>query len=199
MNTYAPPDWFKSFMRAVVGAYPTWPCTTSTVQVYWMTLKDIPPERLMHALSLHVGTSKFPPSAAELRTAADGPSTALTYAEAWDEMRRNRKLYSPTERNQNYRITWSSETVRRAAEAVGWTNLNWLESDMPTIRAQFRMAYESLDRKREEIDRHETADQIVASVRGSIGLRGIGALYGKGYVDDAVPEDDREPLGEDGL
>lgn len=190
MSTYAPPDWFRSFMRALVGAYPTWPCTQETVQVYWMTLKDIPQDRLVHALSLCTGTAKYPPAASEIREAARGPRLEFTFAEAWDEMRRNRKLYSPyaSQEQNEARCRWSTDAVKRAAESVGWTNMNWLESELPTIRAQFRMSYESLQRKGAEIERHHEADRIVESVRGSIGLRGLGELYGRTYVDDAEPE-----------
>lgn len=195
------PEWFMKLMGGVSVSYPAWKCTRETIAVYWAHLYDLDKDEMSRAISLHLATEKFAPAIAEIRRAAQGPDMSSTYVEAWDEMRRNRKLYSPyaSQEQNEARCRWSSEKSRRAAEAVGWTNLNWLESELPTIRAQHRMAYESLQRKVAEIEKHQSIDHLIGQMKGSLRLRGNEALYGKNYVDEAVPEDDREPVGEDDL
>ena len=186
-----PPDWFLEFMSQVAERYPAWPAKAGTARAYWLSLHDIAPADLMRALVEHAAHSQFAPSIAELRTLARPISElGLTAPEAWDEMLRNRRKYSPYERNHNHLITWSSEAVRRAADAVGWTDPNWESEQLPTIRAQFERYYVAVRGKQERIDNRNEAEQIVIGMRGLIGKRGTAELYGRDYR-DPPPEETR--------
>jgi hypothetical protein len=191
-----PPDWFLEFMAKIVELYPQWPIKDGTPGAYWLSMHDIAPEDLMRALVEHAAHSQFAPSIAELRTLARPiGELGLTAPEAWDEMRRNRRKYSPCERNQNHLITWSSEAVRRAADAVGWTDLNWPEAQIPTIRAQFERYFAAMRGKQDRIDNRNEAEQIVIGMRGLIGKRGTAELYGRDYR-DPPPEETRRAFEE---
>jgi hypothetical protein len=113
----------------------------------------------------------------------------LTASEAWEEMRRNRKRYSPyASHEQNARIRWSSEAVRRAAEAVIWTDMNWTSEQLPTIRAQFERYYNALRDKHEAIDAHHEIDALVDQVTRSLPMgQPLAALYGAEYR-DPIPD-----------
>lgn len=207
MTLPMPPKWFIAFMADICGRYPTWPCSESTVLGYWQTLQDIPAGGLAEALARHHATSRFAPAACDLREAVQaslgGSLDVLTAAEAWEEMRRNRKIGTTLkyeERPDAYarladRIRWSSEAVRRAAEAVDWTNGDWMTEQIPTIRAQFERYYNAIKDKQERIDKHAMLDNLVGNLAAKMGGRSMGKLYGADYRDplpDAEPKVERD-------
>lgn len=186
----APPDWFLGFMSEVCGLYPSWSCTETTIAAYWRHLHMISADALARALSEHVASSKFAPSVAELRAGSLAPcQLGKTAAEAWDEMRRNRKLYSPyaDHETNEARVKWSSVAVRRAAEAVCWTDLTWASEQLPTIRAQFERYYNALKGKRDLIERKIEAAETTQRIGGMLGLNDLVQLYGADYR-DPLPE-----------
>ncbi len=173
-----PPDWFLEFMAQIALRYPSWAVKPGTAGAYWMSLHDLAAPDLLRALVEHANHSAYAPSTAELRALCRPMSEiGLTAAEAWDEMRQNRKKYSPYERNQNHLIRWSSEAVRRAAQSVEWTDLSWTPEQIPTIRAQFERYYNALVGKQTKIDNRNDAEQIVQGIRGAIG-QSRSELYG---------------------
>lgn len=184
-----PPAWFLGFFAEVCGLYPGWKPTEQTIAAYWRHLHDLTADDLARALVEHSSSSKYAPSVAELRMCAKpATSIALTAAEAWDQMRRNRKLYSPyASQDQNARIQWSSEAVLRASEAVGWTDLTWTQEQLPTIRAQFERYYNAIKDKTSAIDAKSDAAQLVRTISGMVGLNGLKQLYGSDYR-DPTPE-----------
>lgn len=197
MTHATPPPWFLHFMVQIKARYPAWPALDGTADAYWMSLHDLSADQLLRALVEHSAHSTFAPSISELRALCRPINDlGLTAAEAWDEMRRNRKKYSPYDRNQNHLITWSSEAVRRAAEAVQWTDLSWTTEQIPTIRAQFERYYNGLVGKQTKIDNRNDAEQLVQGIRGMIGLSGPKELYGAppSHFVDLVPD---EEVGDD--
>lgn len=159
---------FEIGLRILMDSRPRFELTPNQAVTWKLLLSDVPPESLVVAAVLLAREDKWEPSPAEwrkraLEVAGRGATSRLTAAEAWDEMRRNRKRYSPTERNQNHKITWSSIAVLRAAEAVGWTDLTWELEDLPTIRAQFERYYNSLSEKAATIER---TSEVLAELPG---------------------------------
>ena len=166
---------FDDALAVLLDGAPKFDLTESQIAVWRIALADVPPEALYVAAFRLIRESKYAPSIEAWRTLAlayigGGVANKITSGEAWDEMRKNRKKYSPYDRNQNHLITWTSEAVRRAAEAVQWTDLSWTNEQIPTIRAQFERYYNALVDKREEID---AARETVAL------LPGMDALLGK--------------------
>lgn len=197
LDANIPPEWFEGFMGEVCGLFPSWQCTPATIRAYWRHLHMLTADELAHALAEHAAQSKFAPSVAELKAAAvPADVVGLTAAEAWDEMRRNRKvgvLLKYEERPEAHArlsasIRWSSEAVRRAAEAVDWTNGDWMTEQIPTIRAQFERYYNAIKGKTELLDRKSDADQLVRSIGSMGGLKGLAQLYGPDYADPTPDE-----------
>lgn len=197
-----PPTWFLGFMAEVVGLFPSWKPTEATIAAYWRHLHMLSADELGRALSEHVGRSTFAPSVAELRSAARPPAAlGKTAGEAWNELRKNRALYSPyaSHETNESRVKWSSRAAQRAAEAVCWTDMSWTVEQIPTIRAQFERYYNALKDKSELIDRKMEAAEITQGISGMLGLKGLAQLYGAEYR-DPVPEkthaeewDERDP------
>lgn len=165
---------FERGLRIILDSRPRFELTPSQAVTWKLLLADVSPDALVTAAIMLAREDKWEPSPAEWRTralAVDGRGSAarLTAAEAWDEMRRNRRLYSPTERNRNHEITWSSPAVLRAAECVGWTDMTWETADLPTIRAQFERYYNAVADKAAVLERVEEARVVLPMVDNLLG------------------------------
>jgi hypothetical protein len=139
----AAPQWFTGgVISRLLAAYPSWPCSAGTVQVFWDTLCDLPREAVEHAAAEHVALEPAWPLAANLRRLAKATDeeVSLTASEAWEEMYRHRHAHS---RNPQ----WSSPAVERAASAVNWDSPDWLREQLPTIRAQFERYYTAIEKR----------------------------------------------------
>lgn len=139
------PSWFLELFEEICKRFPSWPCTTDTIVAFWKSLRDLEPRDIVRGVLEFLQVSKFPPTVGELRERAlPAVDIELAIVDAFDEIRRNRAVASlmrfetREERLQELRarIVWSSESVRRAAEAVSWRT-EWSPSQAPTIRAQF--------------------------------------------------------------
>jgi hypothetical protein len=162
MTEQAMPQWFvTSIMGALTAAYPNWPCAPMTVRLFWAVLADCERNDLEAAVFAYVANETQWPTAAGLRRYAKparSSAAALTASEAWDELYRNRHY----RRDQP---VWSSESVRRAAEAVRWTDRDWQSEQLPTIRAQFERYYTSLASKAKDEASLEVARNLLAMSR----------------------------------
>jgi hypothetical protein len=132
----APPWFASSVMGRLSAGFPGFQVSAATVQVYWDVLKDLPRAELEKATIAYLASETAWPVPARLRKLAQqaGDDEQMTAAEAWAEMYRNRH-------DRRHDPRWSSPAVKRAAEAVGWQDPNWLTEQMPTIRAQFERYY----------------------------------------------------------
>jgi hypothetical protein len=103
-------------------------------------------------------SSRFFPSIAEIVTAAreiDPRCEHLpTAAEAWEEVAQLMRKAGPT-----FVPTYSCDTVKRAARAIGWNNLCYGEN-VDANRAHFLRLYEAMREKREETREFEAAIQL---------------------------------------
>jgi len=159
---------FEIGLRIILDSRPRFELTREQAVTWKLLLSDLQPDSLAASAIMLAREDKWEPSPAEWRARAlavegRGGVGRLTAAEAWDEMRRNRRRYSPTERNQNHLIVWSSDAVKRAAEAVGWTDLTWESDQLPTIRAQFERYYNAVADKAATIQR---VDEVVGMLPG---------------------------------
>ena len=185
---------FDDALAVLLDGVTKFDLTESQAAVWRVALADIPPEALYAAAFQLLRESSYAPSIASWRERAlfhvgQGKGHAVTPAEAWDEMRRNRKLYSPyNSHEKNGRIQWSSEVVRRAAEAVQWTDLSWTVEQLPTIRAQFERYVTQLAGKRDAIDAANETLELLPGVRQLLERSSAKALYGADYRDPVQSE-----------
>ena len=149
--------------KVLLAAFPKWDLSRDAIAVWTGLLSDLDPDDLNKAAAMLATRSKFPPTIADWRECAlaisgKGKVGRLTAAEAWDEMYRNRHSVSGKP------PTWTSEAVKRAAEAIHWKDPDWLTEQIPMIRAQFRDAYNALADKADAIDNvnrtRETFDRL---------------------------------------
>ena len=144
------------------------------VKAWQLMLADIPYGIAKAALVRVCRSSKFFPSIAEIVEAADSIDPRSehlpTAAEAWEEVCQLIRKAGP-----NFIPTYSCDTVRRAARAVGWTNLCW--GDNPEAnRAHFLRLYEAMRSKHKEQREFESA--IALSGTGDV-VKTLAAGMGK--------------------
>lgn len=175
---------FREGLKVLVASKPRFSITREQADVWELLLSDIPGEALLLAAMKLARESEYDPTPASWRKRALEISGAavsrLTAAEAWDEMRRNRKRYSPYERNQNHEIRWSSEAVHRAAQAVNWTDAGWTTEQIPTIRAQFERYYNAIAEKQEVIDSVNDTLALLPSMQKLLSATDTKRLLGGG-------------------
>lgn len=161
------------------AAFPKWDLSQSQQQVWDVLLSDLPHGAIIEAaVRIAREDRKFPPTPGEWRARAleQVQGVKLTAAEAWEEMYRNR--------HRRQVVSWSSEAVRRAAEAVRWNDPDWLTEQLPTIRAQFERYYTAIADKQERVDERCEVQRIVGGVSKMIGAGNLKALYGTDHPDD---------------
>lgn len=161
---------FEIGLRIILDSRPRFELSPQQAVTWKILLADISDGALVTSAIMLAREDKWEPSPAEWRSralAVDGRGSVarLTAAEAWDEMRKNRRRYSPTEQNKNHLIQWSSEAVKRAAEAVNWTDMGWESEQIPTIRAQFERYYNSVADKAATIERVSEAEHLLPMVQ----------------------------------
>lgn len=162
MSEQLVPAWFAShIMGALTAAFPSWPCAPMTVRLFYAVLADCERADLERAVLAYIANETQWPTAAGLRRYAQPQQmlgAALSPAEAWAETYRNRHS-----RRENPK--WSNESVRRAAEAVRWSDRDWQADQIPTIRAQFERYYSSLQGKARHTAAIEVAQNLLTMSR----------------------------------
>lgn len=180
------PEWFAGVMARLMAAYPSWPCSARTVQVFWDVLNDLPQRDLERAAIEHVAGETSWPIAARLRTLAKASdANVMTASQAWDEMYRNRHAHTPNPK-------WSCEAVELAAQAINWNEPSWLTEQIPTLRAQFERYYNAAAKRTER--RIEHADALTLMERSV--AKDAKQVYGQAYLkgEAADEEYDRKRL-----
>lgn len=171
---------FLQGLAILAAAKPKWSITPEQAAIWRVIVgTDVPDEVLLSAALQLSRESEFDPTPAAWRARAlqlmNGPR--LTAAEAWDELMRNRRAprvwrrQDGVPRSLTAEPKWSSEAVRRAAESVGWDSPDWKLDQIPTIRAQFRNAYEALADKRDEIDAAQDAQRALPEMVKALSQR----------------------------
>ena len=128
------------------------------VRSWVLMLSDIPFEILKAAVVRVCRDSEFFPSVAQIVEASrelDPRNPKLpTAAEAWEEVQKQIMSVGP------YRApAYSCETVKRAAQAIGWRQL--CEGDNPEAdRAHFMRIYDSMRSKHREYEENNKALQL---------------------------------------
>lgn len=185
---------FGDALAVLLEGFPKFDLSDSQEAMWQALLSDVPPEALCIAAAQLARESRFAPSIAEWRERAltasgKGAAHALSAADAWEVMRRNRRAYSPyaSHEDNERRVRWPSEAVRRAAEAVCWTDMNWTSEQIPTIRAQFERYYNSIAGKQNAIDASNDAAALMPMVQALMGRTDAKQLYGADYR-DPLPE-----------
>lgn len=166
------PDWFvKGVIGHLSSAFPSWPCSENTIQTYWNVMSDMPGEQLCEAVIAYCrNETAWPTPAGVVRYAKlREESERMTASDAWEEMYRNRRV-----RHYPREVHWSSEAVRRAAEAVRWEDPEWLTEQIPTIRAQFERYYNAIEKKTRDFDLCSEASALLDAATSHMRLKAEG-------------------------
>lgn len=129
---------FSVIVKAIKAVYPTMLADDGAKDVWYMLLADLPYQQVATALHIHMQTSKYPPTIADLRE--NKADAGLSEMEAWAMVRK-------ALRNGNYgaeeEFDKLPDLVKKAVGAA--SNLRqWAQSDsgmMETIEAHFLKAF----------------------------------------------------------
>jgi hypothetical protein len=139
-------------IRILSANYRNWPeegKEADTVELWAMMLSDIPIETAQQAIMMHISRSVYPPTVADIREAASrfsGPPT-MDAMDAWEYITgaiRRYGLYRESEA-----LASLPDEVARMAKRFGWRELCTNENP-DTLRAQFRMAWETQNKRSKE-------------------------------------------------
>jgi len=152
---------------ALIGAaYPNFAPTEHTVEVYYQTLRDIPPDLLKTATLDCIAEAgrKFAPSVGELRGAVADIQRAVSGMpgsyQAWEEVRR-----AMVDIGFYHQPEFSHPLIADTVRTLGWRNL-CLSENQVADRARFIQAYEQLQQ------RAENDAMMLPEVRGYIEVHG---------------------------
>ena len=136
-------------------AFPSCRADAGTMVVYARALLDLPLPAIDAAMQIQLKTSKWFPSVAEIRHAAESLQRTATGTEikgadeAWAEVLQqvhDAFVYHPP--------VFTTPEIQKVAMGLGWTALCNLPTDqINTARAQFRLAYNA------EIERAKTRSE----------------------------------------
>lgn len=149
-------------VNALVLAWPRAEFPAASQDLYIQMLSDLDPEQVMQAVQDCIGRQTFPPAIAEIRsTVAKFHAEAigrLSAPEAWGQVHQQMIRVGRDRRPD------LDELTMRSVEAIGgWYFLcTSLEEDMPSHRARFATAYNTLmDREQEHSVRLPGVRQLV--------------------------------------
>lgn len=138
--------------------------TALMVELWQKSFADIPFDLVEVAIQKLMLESPYPPTIADVakRIADIKNPSILTDAEAWEEVTRAMRKWGIY--NQDNAIDSMSEITRRAVKSIGFYDI-CVSENPDIIRAQFRMAYNSLvERKKEDDLIPERLKQQIAQI-----------------------------------
>lgn len=153
-------------VSVIAVAYPNWPVTEETNEIYFQLLGDIPGEELKAAV-LHCLTEagrKFAPSVGEIRgavaelrgMAGNVPSPFRAWQEVLEQFRLTGSYGTPQ---------FSHPLITQAVRQMGWRELCMSENQIAD-RARFLQCYEQI------LSRAAKEDMLLPEVRGYIESNG---------------------------
>lgn len=158
-------------VRICSANYRNWPENgkeEDIITLWEMMLGDMDVETAKKAVQVHLSRSVYPPTIADIRDAAakaTNPRT-LDAIEAWDLISRAiRKfgVYRPDEG-----LASLPDDVAEMARRFSWREL-CLNENVDTLRAQFRMAWETQSKRKHEINIFPK--EVVQMIEGSMALK----------------------------
>ena len=136
-----------------------------SLKVWYEILKDLSYEQVQAAIIKHATKSPFPPSIAEIR----GAVVSITdesddWGGAWEQVRKAIGRYGYT-REKEAMESFDSLT-RMTVQRLGWRQVCETDlDDLMSVRANFRMIYESLHEKEDESARMpETLKKMIDGI-----------------------------------
>jgi hypothetical protein len=153
-------------LKILGDIFPSFPLSSSAIEVYVRLLEDIPGLVLEQAALDHISRSTFFPSIAELRPAAFSIIQAIdpipSEYEAWSEVQAEISRVGQGDRPQ-----FKNSLVAKAVEQLGWRYL-CLSENQVADRAHFIQAYQLLaERKRHSIRRLQIVTEFIDGLKAT--------------------------------
>jgi Loader and inhibitor of phage G40P len=157
-------------LAVIASAYPAFEVTDLKHQVWHEMLSDLDYQVANAAVKLHLASSRFAPTIAEIReqavVAVSGP--ALTGTEAWGEFIAAVRQYSPYS-DRDY-CEGMRPLTRAVAEAFGLGNAA-MSDNVDVLRGQFLKMFEQLSR-RNNVEALAGRFALPSATRAAIGTGG---------------------------
>ena len=139
-----------------------------TVTLWYEMLSDMPFPVAKAALMRVLSTSKFFPTIADIREAAvNNTSPKQSWIEAWGEAQKAVRDYGSYREVEG--LNSLSPSTRRTMENIGWKNFCQSE-DEGVLRGQFRMAYETTEKRESETAR---LPEKLKEMIGNVGMQNL--------------------------
>ena len=139
---------FRVIAKAMKTAYPrdNFIASPEALKLWYNFLGDLPYEILNVAAQKYIVTSKFPPTIAELRElAVQGEES--DWGKGWEEVITAMRKYGSWHPKEA--LESMTATTREVVKRLGWQEL-CLSENQSVDRANFRMLYEQLSKKKTE-------------------------------------------------
>lgn len=154
-------------VRIVSANYRNWPeegKEEDVVTLWEMMLSDIPIFVAKNAIKFHMSKSVYPPTVADIREAAASVSQPRTIDAivAWSMITTAIRKFGYYRQEEG--MASLPADVAQMARRFTWNEL-CLSENIDTLRAQFRMAWETQSKRKHE--QNILPDEIVAMIEGS--------------------------------
>lgn len=163
---------FAMFSMALKTYYPRENLlpTNEAMELWYRELMDIGYEIAQAALRKWVGTEKWPPSIAEIRSMAaeitSGP--VQEWGEGWLEVKRAVSRFGWCREKEA--LASLSPAARTAAQRIGWQDICCSENP-ETLRAQFRQVFQvEAQRQRQDALMTPELKQMISGISGKMNL-----------------------------
>ena len=119
------------------------------VEMWYNLLNDIPYENLSIAIQRYAQTNRWPPRPADLREQIAEVKVTEDWSDAWGQVLRAIGRYGQYQEEEA--LASMSDIGREVTCRLGWKQICQADLDeLPAIRANFRMIYESKSEKAKE-------------------------------------------------
>lgn len=138
------------------------------ITLWEMMLSDIPLDKAKQAITYHMSKSVFPPTVADIRDAAAKVSEIRTidWYDAWGRIGTAIRQYGIYREKEA--VESLPEDVAGMVKHFTWREL-CLNENVDTLRAQFRMAWETMSKRKQEIN--ILPPQLLAAIDGTFALK----------------------------
>lgn len=158
-------------IRILSANYRNWPeqgKEDDIITLWDVMLSDLPLITAQNAIQYHMSRSVYPPTVADIRDAAVKVSAprSMDWSEAWEKIItaiRNYGFYREKEAMESL-----PEDVVVMVRRFTWREL-CMNENIDTLRAQFRMAWETMNKRKQEQDL--LPPQLLNAIEGTAALK----------------------------
>lgn len=171
---------FKKIAMAIKSTFPNSPILSDSyaMDIWYTMLQDLDYKVCQNSVLELIGTSKFPPTIAEIREKSTNYTSlpVKDWGEAWENVLMAIRKFGYMQELQA--LEYMDDLTRKCVKRIGFQNI-CMSENISADRANFRMIYETESNRRKvdnqlplqlKTEKKQMIDQLINSTAKQIGL-----------------------------